>query len=83
MLVTITGTTSPSTDIEFVCIENSADLLAGVEYAIITEANGSYNFQLETGRFDVKVGNRQYRNITINANGSLNDFLGDANGCNL
>lgn len=79
----LTGTLNAQQTLRFIPLENSTSLLIGLDYSTITNSDGSYNLTIENGTYTVHVGDRIYKNVEINADGSLNDFLERANGRNM
>lgn len=82
-MANLSGKIAPSTRIHFVALENTAQLLAQTELIIYSATDGSYSAQVFNGRYNIQVGNLIYKNIDINRDGSLNNFLERANGCHL
>ncbi len=82
-MANLTGTLSPLSNIEFTAVENNANLLKGMSSIVLTDSNGAYSVTIANGVYNIEIGNRQYKSVNINADGSLNDFLGDANGRNM
>lgn len=79
----ISGVITPNTRIRFIVVTNSPENIIGLQYTTETDNSGNYNISLYTGVYDVTINNRFYRNINIDKNGSLNEFLENANGGNL
>lgn len=79
----LVGASRPNINIRFKPVGSNASLLKGLESIVRTDTAGLYSAFIANGVYNVNVGNREYKNVVINADGSLNDFLGDANGRNM
>lgn len=79
----LTGSVSPNTNIEFVVTQTNEELLRGLTTTILSDASGNYTGTIVNGAYNIIIGARRYSNVTIDRDGSLNDFLGDANGRNM
>lgn len=82
-MATLTGTISPNTNIEFIVVRTNAVALKGMSTIILTNGSGAYSATLANAVYNINIGKRQYKNVNIDRDGSLNDFVGDANGRNM
>lgn len=82
-MATLLGTLSAQFTLRFIPEDNTSQLIKGVDYSTITDENGDYNITIADGIYTVEIGKRIYKNVNINANGPLNNFLENANGSNV
>lgn len=65
--------------IVFVCQKTTTECVKFATANHFTKSDGSYNFQVYEGVYNVSVDGRVYKLITVDKSGSLNDILGAAN----